>query len=594
MTNTTKSQRKDSIWITDFRSAIQEQSQAVIVPYRLNGQDGYMLRWNGTEAPILSLPSPVKGWHEIHVGFWGASGCRIRLSNEPFFRWLASNVRWDRGPNDGEEALWKIADLTGLAFEFLPFPMEMRCDQRESQIAYLRLVPISAAQGQQQMADLNNRPTRTAGAAFDGHVLGWYLPQSPEECGAILEPFIDSDFKRIYYGCTITTHRVNYLSKVGYYLGQGQSPDSLHTDSNRRCAQALQTAERKGYDPLRILIDYAASHSLELWANFRIQQDYAKDYCNGIGEDFVSPLADAHPEWRLVDRHGKVWSHKFSHFHPGWEQYKLDLLAEMAEYGPAGLRLDLTSMAKDIWDFTPSAVQAFKQKYGMDPTATDQPPVEWHQFCCDHFTAFLRRLRAQTNRIGERLKRQIPIAVQVTADREILSHPTSDSLAVAANFLYGYDIASWAREGLVDIISPSFRSEYRPMFLEHIYEELGEHRKRVRLIPCVGQYHRAVFPAGYDWSIYAGAVGIGKRSKLKPLGELDAWRILREAHDLYQLGADAVDVWEMGEVTHHLPRWNILKHIGDRKMLRREFGARIGPMMGFVDHPVTFKSMAST
>jgi hypothetical protein len=37
-----------------------------------------------------------------------------------------------------------------------------------------------------------------------------------------------------------------------------------------------------------------------------------------------------------------VYSHIFSHFHAPWEQYKLDLLAELARKGPAGLHVNFT------------------------------------------------------------------------------------------------------------------------------------------------------------------------------------------------------------------------------------------------------------
>lgn len=572
------------IWITDFRPAVATPSSAEVVPYRLEERDGYMLRLSDEDDTICRLPSPVRGWHEIHVGFADPSSIRIRLSGEPAFRWIESSVRWNRRPGEGEEAFWRTADLTDVHFEFLPQMLLRRHDRRHSQIAYLRLVPVSG----QGLQNNRNRPTRTAGAVIDGHeMLGAYCPQSPDEIRALLAPFVDSDFKRVHFGCTTTSMRLNYLSHTGYYLGQDQPLDALHSDANRRCALTLQTADRDGYDPVDILIRYGEENGLDLWAGFRIQQDYPYDYAGGFGYDFNSPLTEAHQDWRHVDRHGQVCSHLFSHFHPGWEGYKLDLLAELAAKGPAGIHLNLMCEMNAIWDFAPHAVAQFREQYGIDPTVGPQPPEAWYQFRCDHLTEFMRRLRHQTVEIGAKLGRDIPIAVQVSGDWTILKH---DKLvkAVSQNFLAGFDVGRWAREGLVDVISPSFRRTYRPMFLEHLWEELGSARDRVQIVPSIGQHDNALFPQGYEWSLYFTDEGAG-RTDLMPFGELDAWRVLREAHDLYRQGADAVDVWEMGHAPVRLARWNVLKRIGDRNMLTREFGTRAAGLMSQPEHPVEFR-----
>ncbi len=577
-------------WIADFRPLAERHPNlpVKVIPYSLDSRKGFMLRWNSSDAPALRMASPVRGWHEIHIGFWGMSGCRIRLAGDPWFDWVESTARWDWGQAGGEEALWKIADLTGASFEFLPTPFVRQWSLKQSQIAYLRLVPISESEARVRTS--RRRPTRTAGAVIDGHeALGAFCPQSPDEVRSMIAPFIDSDFRRIHWCCTLTTMRMMYLTQVGYYLGQDQPIEKLHTEHNRRGALCLQKARQDGYDPLDVMIDFAARNDLELWASFRIQQDYPSDYSGGVGYDFNSPFVDAHPEWRHVDRQGNVCSHLFSHFHAGWEQYKLDLLAEIARKGPAGIHLNLACEFNFIWDFAPHAVAEFKRKYGIDPCAEETPPPEWYQFRCDHLTEFMRRLRVQTNQIASESGKRIPIAVQVSGDWSVLTGKPFGARTASANFMYGLDIARWAREGLVDIIAPSFRRDYRPMFLDHIYEELGEARKRIELAPSIGQFHEAVLPRDYDWSVYFTDVGKG-RSDLLPFVEIDPWRMLRQAHDLYQQGADSVDVWEMGEAFVPRARWNILKHIGDRDLLAREFGTRINGLTGKISHPLTFSA----
>lgn len=579
----------DAVWISDFRSAIGAASKAETIPYRIGDRSGHMLRLS-PDAETIAIPIGARGWHEIHVGFWGMSGVRLRVTGEPWFDWLESTARWDWGDDGGEEAFWKIADLTDRSLEVRPIPFVRQWSLKQSQIAYLRLVPISASEAKTRLAHLHSRPTRTAGAVIDGHeAMGAVSPRSADEVRSMIAPFVDSDFKRICWCVNVTTMRMMYLTKVGWYLGQDQPIDRLHTEHNRRGAQSLQMLEKIGVDPLEVMIDFANRHAMELWASFRIQQDYASDYSGGVGYDFNSPFVEEHRDWRHVDRHGKVSSHLFSHFYEGWENYKLELLAEIAGKGPAGIHLNLACEFNAIWDFAPHAVAEFKRQYGIDPCATETPPKEWYRFRCDHLTRFMRRLREQTNRIGEELGKRIRIAVQVSAEWSVLCGEPFGAITESANFLCGFDIAQWAREGLVDIVSPSFRSTYRPMILDHVYEELGEARSMIQLVPSIGQYHETVLPRNYDWSVYFTDAGKG-RTNLLPFGEIDAWRILREANDLYQQGVDAVDVWEMGEAFVPRARWNVLKHIGDRERLAREFGTRISTLAGRIEVPCRFQN----
>ena len=90
-----------------------------------------------------------------------------------------------------------------------------------------------------------------------------------------------------------------------------------------------------------------------------------------------------------------------------------------------------------------------------------------------------------------------------------------------------------------------------------------EYRDRIQLAPSIGQHHNAVLPAGYQWEKYFTDQGAG-RTDLIPFGELDGWRV-------------------------GLARWNILKRVGDRRILAERFGERIGPLMGKSDQPLRFR-----
>lgn len=564
-----------SIWLTDFRPWGGSTPQARFLSYQLYEHQGFRIEWpDHGDAAALCIPLPYQGWHEIHLGFLGASGCRVQLSGDAMCRWAESTVRWDRSAEQGEEGFWKMADLTGRTLLIKPLPPgERRHDARRSGLAYIRLVPLTDAQAKQRLQEMRDNPYRTAGAVIDGHeVLGAAALQNADEVRATLEPFIDSDFKRIYWSANVTSFRMNYLSQATHYLGKDQCVEDMHSDNNRYCAQSLQIAARHGYDPLEVLIDYAAQNNMELWPVYRIQQDYPLDYAGGFGLDVNSSFAEAHQHWNHIDEHGSRVSRTnfFSMFHLGWQDYKLKILAELAQKTLTGLRLDLMSFPEALWDYAPHAIEEFRRCGGGEPLIDGTIQPQWYQYRCEVMTAFMRKLRQQTDAIAAARGRKIKIAVQVNAATAI-QYLGYNARTLPMNYLHGYDVAAWLQEGLVDVVCPSFRRDHAAMFLDHRLEEWQPFRDRFELSPSLGQYHPEVFPQGYDWEIYFTNTGQGRRDLL-PLGELDAWRILREANDLYHQQADAVDIWEMGSCANRPARWHILKQVGHRDMLEKMFG----------------------
>ena len=137
---------------------------------------------------------------------------------------------------------------------------------------------------------------------------------------------------------------------------------------------------------------------------------------------------------------------------------------------------------------------------------------------------------------------------------------------------------------------PILPAHVQAEFLEHLYDELGPTRAHVQIVPSVGQHDNAVFPRGYEWSRYFTDDGLEQAGdSLIPFGELDAWRVLREAHDLDRQGADAVDVWEMGGAPIRLARWEVLRRLGDRPWLQAQFGSRVGGLLGTPERPLRFE-----
>lgn len=221
--------------LTDLRGAANNCAASTF-HWRLDGHDGYGLEFAlaGEADPPARLPSPVRGWHRVFLGFPGACGLRVRLEGDRWFRRVETSVRWDADASAGEELFWCGADLTDAVFEFLPQALLNRADRRRSCLAYLRVESLPGG----PPSSSHTSTTRTAGAVIDGHeLLGAYAPTTPDDVRGMIAPFVDSDFRRLHFGCTCTTMRMVYLTHVEPADGPSGArhmPD-LRAGSRRPC-----------------------------------------------------------------------------------------------------------------------------------------------------------------------------------------------------------------------------------------------------------------------------------------------------------------------------------------------------------------------
>jgi len=132
----------------------------------------------------------------------------------------------------------------------------------------------------------------------------------------------------------------------------------------------------------------------------------------------------------------------------------------------------------------------------------------------------------------------------------------------------GLDIAAWAREGLVDIVAPSTDLWHRTISLDHLPLMLDG--TDCELWGCLHQRAPECYPSHHD----------ADDDRLYLEAHVDPMIVLRSAADLYHQGAAGVFLWESGELPAVLPRWELLKDLGDRERLAVMFGPPVGPMDG--------------
>ena len=120
------------------------------------------------DAPDVTLPLGVTGWHSISIGFWnphfvydGGTTVKVKLNDDPCFTRISEPEPAANLPAMHatyiKEARFKAADLTGRTLQFGkvrgPFA-------KKAYIAYIKLVPLRDQEIVELEADRAQKKTR--------------------------------------------------------------------------------------------------------------------------------------------------------------------------------------------------------------------------------------------------------------------------------------------------------------------------------------------------------------------------------------------------------------------------------------------------
>ena len=516
---------------------------------RAEGRQVRVLQANDP-AGVLSLPLNRTGRHEIHLGLFRPKGAapamQVRLSPDRFWRKIQP-YRFMDDPGGGlQDGLLGVLDMESDA-ELLIRPLP----ERIAALAYVLCKPSSA------------RPVSRKGklgAVMDVHdiMATQYEIHNADDLRAVIAPFADSAFDRICWGNAAGSFRATYFSRVMPRMGEG-----LEQSDNpwaQRHVTVMQRLEKRGEDPLRVITDFAHEIGLQLWSDDRICHTF--DPACGEYPHLVSDFVIKNQHMRVRNKDGSQHRQAMlSLAYPQFRDLKVRFLAEQARYGVDGIYIDWTRKSPVVgWE--PAVIEPFKSKHGKDPHRLPQSEwiVDWLAHQCGFVTEFMRELRAELDKAGAETGRRIPIAVQVP-------HGWHHARAIPEFYWNGLDVAAWAREGLVDIVAPSADLWHAPIRLDHLppmFDGTG-----CELWGCIHQRVPECFPSRKSDDRHAFLEA-----------HLDPMIVLRAAADLYNSGAEGLFLWECGETPGVLPRWELLRHLGDRDRLTLMFGPKIGRMDG--------------
>jgi len=162
-------------------------------------------------------------------------------------------------------------------------------------------------------------------------------------------------------------------------------------------------------------------------------------------------LFQRHPEWHCLDRDG-THTHQASYAHPGVVECMLRRARAAAEAGVDGFGY-FFCRDPGLVLFEPVAMKGFREKYGVDPCTLgdrDERLLEWR---AGIITNYLRKVRRLLDEVAERRGTGRIKMVHVVLGSE------------AANRFYSFDLPTWVREGLVDILCPYPWADYPDRWL---------------------------------------------------------------------------------------------------------------------------------
>ena len=483
-----------------------------LIGYVAEGLTGTILGASSlAQAPEVTLPLGVSGWHAVLVGLWnphyaydGAFTVKLKLTGDPCFQAISEPeppLEWP-GKVEFKEVFFKYADLTG---QDLVIAQQTKGRPRMGYVGYVKLVPLSPAEVEAIEKARAGSDTRVLYALNDGNGLFYLSPSTPQDLLEQVEPYRYSDVKAVLFAAC-SGDVVNYPSKFGlpWLAGTG---DGVTSAGHRTLRDSLNTLLENNIVPLRVMGEHVRKMGVEFHAMFRmaIQGEMApSDLWNADG------LVRRRPDLRLVHMDGTPME-KASYAFPEVREFMLSLIREVIEdYEVDGVNLSFIR-GPHYAGYEDIVVDDFQRQYGLDIRTLDENDIRAQQHRASYVTELVRQARQLTDEVGRKKGRKIELSgIGYTGDGDL-------------NMFFGLDLMAWMTEGLVDTL---FLSEpFPPSLLEAC------HANNCKLVMAIG-------PG-------PGLIRFAQRGLQMPVdgfhydmtGRPECWEVVRQIGDSEQLDA---------------------------------------------------------
>jgi len=430
-----------------------EQGRWQLLPYETDEVGGTMIgAASFIDAPDVTLPLGVSGWHAVYVGYWnpyfaydGGTVVKVKLSGAPCFRrFREGNSCRSQSETSLHEVFVDCADLTGrdIVLGKARGPMGQK-----AYIAYVKLVSLSPEQVAGLQKDRDDRSTRRLTATIDG--LSYFHHSecsTPEHVMELIEPYRHSDVGKVLWAVSYGD-LTNYPSDVGTFVGSDASRSSLvdgpgtnpYIIGEKAMYSGLRKLAAQDALPQSVAGEHAHAMGLEFDIMFRL----------GINGDLPPgryPRAEGfvarHPEFRQVLRDGTVVE-KASYAFPQVREFVHAMIREAAtKFEVDGINLCFVRGPHFIGYEKPIR-DALLAQYGVASAQVDSADPRLSTIRAGHMTEFVRGARKVLDEVGRRKSKRLSLSVWVWPGKQTVwcgGTPAQE----------GLDVKSWIAEGLLD------------------------------------------------------------------------------------------------------------------------------------------------
>ncbi len=199
-------------------------------------------------------------------------------------------------------------------------------------------------------------------------------------------------------------------------------------------SKILRSCDCLGYP-----LEHRNQYNVRIQGWLAMNRHYAPNYSDGY---FTSNWAREHQDYCLYNKRGNAIDvSRMEYYFPEVRKERLDILEEVAGYGPDGLVIGCCRQPP-MAGYNPTMVAAYKEKTGVDPATIDiddgQPYLDWIKWRSGFFTELLRELSHRLDLVEKKIGYRVPVVARVPG------------IGLPWNLAQGMDVSTWIREGLID------------------------------------------------------------------------------------------------------------------------------------------------
>ena len=449
------------IYIADFScctpgSALSTEPKPdhwTLIPYETDQIAGTLLGAGSlAHAPPVTLPLNVNGWHSIFLGIWdpiyaydGPTLLKLKLTGEAAFRRVSTAAcRCANGNSEAYrewqssvilECPWRQEDLTD---KDLIIAQQTKATQRQSYLAYIKLIPLTAQQTQAVLQECQQKKSRVVTVTNDGG--SYYMANHCENEEDLLEQveFLrHSDVGKFMYALT-HGDIANYSSRIApSWTAAMKAKDVTVSTNKKRLLETFESLQARGIDHVKVLLDHIKAMGIEFHSMVRL---------GALGDLPPSQLwpdgiVDRSPETRILAKDGTPMQ-KASYAFPQVRQCVTVLIEETLQmYDLDGINLCF-SRGPQFVGYEEPVVQEFKKQHNIDPRDLDENDPRLQQLKADYITQFVREVRQLVSRAQKSKSRKIELSAWLCGDANDPEY----------QLFYNIDIRTWLSERLIDSV----------------------------------------------------------------------------------------------------------------------------------------------